>query len=63
MKVAPLFILYLPPEKCDRQTDEENRKPCQDKDIRINAGKSCVLQQQGLERVDGIRERVNRFRV
>jgi hypothetical protein len=43
MKVAPLFILYLPPEKCDRQTDEENRKPCQGKYIRIKIPENPVF--------------------
>src|SRR5579864_8018301 len=59
MNVSPSRILNLPLEKSDGQDDRHSRKSGQDKNIRLNARESRIFQEQRLQRVNGIGERID----
>src|SRR5450759_2863098 len=59
MNGSPSRILDLPLEEGDGQADQHNGKSGQDKNIRIDARESGIFQEQRLERVDGIGERID----
>src|ERR1700692_3466121 len=59
MNVSPPRILNLPLEEGDGKNHQHNRKSGQDKNIRIDARESGIFQEQRLERVNRIGERID----